>query len=467
MTRNALLTLLVVACLCGCSLIPHYTRPAAPVPKEWPAGPGYARAASEPENQTAAAVGWREFYADERLQKVIDLALYNNRDLRIAVANIEKARALYRIQRAEMFPTVAASGAMTRQRVPADVSPTGEGYATTQYSLEAGITSWELDFFGRIRSLKESALEQYLATEQAQVSARISLVAEVANAYLTRAADKEALKLAQSTLKARQDTHDIIRRRFEVGVSTALDLRQAETVMEAARGDVARYTGQIALDENALNLLVGAPVPAGLLADELSGVIPPKEISAGLSSDVLLNRPDVLQSENLLKAANANIGAARAAFFPRIALTTNVGTVSTDLSRLFKAGAGTWLFAPQIDLPIFDAGTRRANLQASTAARDASLAQYEKSIQTAFREVADALAQQGTLGDQIAAQESLITAAADAYRLSDARYLKGVDSYLNVLDSQRSLYSAQQGIISLQFAKLSNLVTLYKVLGGG
>lgn len=467
MTRNSLSILLVVACLCGCTMIPHYNRPAAPVPSQWPPGPAFKEAVADGGGEKATLIGWRDFYADEKLQKVLDLTLANNRDLRIAVANIDKARALYRIQRAELFPVVAGSGSFTTERTPAGISTTGEAYTSDVYSLSAGVTSWELDFFGRIRSLKENALQQYLATELARTSLQISLMAEVTNAYLTRAADSEGLKLAQSTFRARQDAYDLVRRRFDAGVSSALDLRQAETVMEAARGDVARYTALVALDENALSLLVGAPVPPGLLANDLSGVAPPKEISAGLSSDVLLARPDVLQLESLLKAANANIGAARAAFFPRVTLSTSIGTISPDLSGLFRAGSGTWLFAPRIDLPIFDAGTRRANLRATEADRNAALAQYEKSIQTAFREVADALARRGTLGDQVRAQRALVDATADAYRLSFARYDKGIDSYLNVLDSQRSLYSAQQGLISLRFASLSNTVTLYKVLGGG
>jgi multidrug efflux system outer membrane protein len=464
MRRYGLLTLFAIVCLSGCTLIPQYSRPAAPVPAQWPAGEAYKKAAIG--EGGPVLVGWREFYGDERLQKVLDLALTNNRDLRVTAANIERARALYRIQRAQLFPTVAGSGAYTTQRTPAGTSATGEAFTSDVYSLSTGVTSWELDFFGRIRSLNEAALQQYIATEQAQESALISLMAEVVNVYLTRAADAEGLALAKSTLTARERSHELIRRRFEIGVSTQLDLRQAETLLETARGDVARFTGQLALDENAINLLVGAPVPADLLSDQLSRIVPPKEIWAGISSEVLLARPDVLQSESLLKSANANIGAARAAFFPRIALTSSIGTISPDLDGLFKAGSATWLFSPQVSVPIFDWGTRRANLRVSQADRDAALARYEKTIQSAFREVADALARQGTLGDQLQAQRSLVAAAADSYRLSDARYTKGIDSFLNVLDSQRSLYTAQQGLISLHLARLSNVVTLYKVLGG-
>jgi outer membrane protein, multidrug efflux system len=467
MIRNTLLITLAIVCFASCTMAPRYTRPAQPVPAEWPNGPAYKGVVDGRTDQAAADIGWRDFYTDERLRKVIGLALSNNRDLRIATSNIERARGLYRIQRAELFPRVDASGGLSRQRVPANISQSGESVILSQYDVSLGVSSWELDFFGRIRSLKDRALEQYLATEQARRSAQISLVAEVANVYMTRAADRENLKLAQSTLEARQTTYRLIQRRFDVGISSALDLRQVQTVMEAARVDVSNYTRQVALDENALNLLAGAPVPAELLPDDLNTVAPPRDISPGLSSEVLLGRPDILQSENLLKAANANIGAARAAFFPRIALTAAIGKSSTELSGLFRASSSVWLFAPEVTLPIFDAGSRWANLGVANADRDIYLAQYEKAIQVAFREVADALAQRGTVGDQIAAQEALVGAWADAYRLSDARYIKGIDSYLGVLDAQRSLYTAQQGLIILRLARLTNLATLYKVLGGG
>jgi len=448
-------------------MAPDYRRPASPIPAEWPTGPAYKEAVAGKTGPAAVDIGWREFYVDEKLQKVISLALDNNRDLRVATLNIEKARALYRIQRAELFPAINTSGAWTEQRVPADISTeSGEAMSFKQYSVNLGVSSWELDFFGRIRSLKDRALEQYLATEQACRSAQISLVAEVVNAYLTLAADRENLKLTQSTLEAQQATYKLILRRYEVGASSELDLRQAQTRLDAARVDIARYVRQAALDENALNLLVGSPVPVELLSGELNAVTAPKDISPGLSSEALLRRPDILQAEHGLKAANANIGAARAALFPRIALTTNIGTTSNDLSGLFKAGSNTWTFAPQITMPIFDARIWSA-LDAIKVEREIVLAQYEKVIQAAFREVADVLAQRGTVENQITAQESLFRASSDAYRLSNARYTKGIDSYLPALDAQRSLYSAQQGLIAVRLARLTNLVTLYKVLGGG
>ena len=337
-----------------------------------------------------------------------------------------------------------------------------------QYNVGLGVSSYELDLFGRVRSLKDQALEQFLATGQARRSMQISLVAEVAANYLTLAADRERLQLAKDTLTSQQTSYQLIHSRYESGISSALDLHQAQTSVDTARVDIARYTNFVAQDENALNLVVGSPVPADLLPGALSETLTAlKELTPGLPSDVLLSRPDILQSENLLKAANANIGAARAAFFPRITLVSSVGFGSDELASLFNGGAFVWKFLPQITLPIFDAGANQANLKVAEVDRDIAVAQDEKAIQTAFREVADALAQRGTIDDQLAAQRSLTDATAESYRLSQARYEKGVDSYLNVLDSQRSLYGAQQNMISVRFVRLSNLVTLYKVFGGG
>ncbi len=465
MRKFALLFILAAVCLAGCTMIPKYSRPAPPIPQQLPKGPAYDAAYES--GGGAAPVQWRSFYLDERLQNVIELALANNRDLRATALNIEKARNLYRIQRAELFPEVDASGSVTRENLPFFLSPTGKAVTATDYEVNLGITSWEIDFFGRIRSLKESALQQYLATWQALRSAQLSLMAEVASAYLTIGADRENLKLSQLTFEARKKTVELVRRRFEVGASAAIDLRQAETAMDSAEVDVVGYTRAVALDENALNLLVGAIVPAELLPQELNNVAPFEDFSPGLTSEPLLKRPDILEAENQLKSYNANIGAARAAFFPRIALTTNVGTASLQLSGLFGSGSSIWTLAPQITLPIFDAGSRWASLKVSENDRDIAIAQYEKAIQSAFREMADALAQRGTLGGQIKAQEALVEASTASYRLSSARYLKGVDTYLAVLDAQRSLYSGQQGLISLRLAKATNLVTLYKVMGGG
>jgi multidrug efflux system outer membrane protein len=409
---------------------------------------------------------WREFFTDGRLQEIIGIALKNNRDLRLAALNVERARALYGIQRAELLPTINAVGSGSKERIPADLSTTGSAMTTERYGVNLGISSWEIDFFGRIRSLKDRALEEYLATDQARRSAQILLVSAVANVYLALAADREALKLVASTLETQETSYKLIRKRRDVGLASELDLRQAQSQADTTRGDVARCTQLAAQDENALHLLVGSPVPPALLPSDLGSVLPPQEISPGLSSERLLRRPDVLAAEHRLKATHANIGAARAAFFPRISLTTAIGTASAELSGLFQAGSGTWSFAPQITLPIFDARTWSA-YNVTKVDREISIAQYEKAIQTAFREVADALAVQGTVNRQITAQQSLVDAVAETYRLSNLRYTRGIDSYLGVLDAQRSLYGAQQGLISLHFVRLANRVMLYKVLGGG
>jgi multidrug efflux system outer membrane protein len=392
--------------------------------------------------------------------------LINNRDLRLAALNVERARALYRIQRGELFPAVDGFGSGSVQRVPADLSVTGKTATVEQYSVGLGISSWEIDFFGRIRSLKDRALEEYLATEEAKRSARILLVSAVANAYLTLCADRESLALAQKTLDTQQAAYTLIRTRCDLGLASELDLSLAQTQVDAARGDHARYAQLVALDENALALLVGAQAQRELPAEGLDGVLPPREISPGTSSAVLLSRPDIVAAEHRLKAANANIGAARASLFPRISLTTSFGTASDELSGLFSSGSGTWMFAPQIIVPIFDARLWSA-YDATKVEREIALTEYEKAIQTAFREVADALAVKGTVERQLSSQKSLVEAFEKSYRLSNVRYDLGIDSYLGVLDAQRSLYAAQQGLVVLRLARLSNQVRLYAVLGGG
>lgn len=467
MKRNQFILVgLTVALLGGCTLTPQYTRPEAPISSSWPSGPAYEDSLALPTAPEATTIRWQDFFPDPRLQKVIETALANSRDLKLAALNVERARAIYGIRRVDLLPTVDASGSWYKARIPVDISGNEKSPTIEQYDLSFGIASWEIDFFGRIRSLKDKALEEYFATEQARRSAQISLVSEVASTYLLLASDKERLKLAQFTFETQEAAFNLIKRRYEVGLAPELDLRQAQTRVDAARGDVARYTRMVAQDENALNLLVGCSVPVELLPEDLSGVAMHPGISAGLPSDVLLRRPDILQAENLLKAANANIGAARAAFFPRISLTAAAGTASGELSRLFRPGQDAWTFAPQIVMPVFDARTWWA-LKGSKVEREIAVAQYEKSIQTAFREVADVLALHGTVDDQLAAQQSLVNASAETYRLSNSRYLKGIDNFLVVLDSQRTLYEAQQGLISIHLARLANQVRLYAVLGGG
>jgi len=467
MKRSWIVLITLSVCMTGCTMAPKYTRPEAPVPSAWPSGPAYKEGTATAE-KAAADIPWQEFFIDAKLRKLIALALENNRDLRVAVLNIEKSRAQYRIKRADLLPKVDVNGVATFQRLAKDFSGTGIPMDIHQYDANLGVSSYELDLFGRVRSLKDQALEQFFATRQARRATQLSLVAEVAANYLTLAADRERLRLARETLENQQSSYSLINSRYQAGISSALDLYQARTSVDAARVDIARYTTLAAQDENALNLVVGSTAPAELLPSSLSETLASlTDLQPGLPSDVLLGRPDILQAEHQLMGANANIGAARAAFFPRITLVYSVGVGSDELSGLFKSGSYVWKAAPQITIPIFQGGANLANLRAAEADRDIALARYEKAIQTAFKEVADALAQRGTIDDQLAAQQSLTDATAENFRLSTARYEKGVESYLNVLDSQRSLYAAQQSLIGVRLTKLTNLVTLYKVLGGG
>lgn len=456
----------------GCSFIPDLTMPAAPVESTWPSGQAYQVSANQPAvpgEPTLADLGWRDFFRSPQLQSLVARALENNRDLRIAALNVEKARATYRISRADLYPTIDAGGGYTRQRTARDFTNTGEPETTSEFEANVGTTSFEIDFFGRIRSLNEEALQQYFATEEARRTAQIALIAEVANAYLALLADRELLALTEATLDTQQESFDLTSTRFQQGLATQLDVAQARTAVETARANLALYTRQVAQDRNALELLVGEPLdddfaanaPAVQATDFLADVPP------GLPSELMLRRPDVLQAERELRAANANIGAARAAFWPTISLTANGGLASGQLADLFMASSGAWLFSPSIDLPIFDAGRREANLDSAKIDREIAVASYEQTIQTAFREVADALAARGTLGDQIDAQASLVDATQESYDLSVLRFDQGLDSYLTTLDSQRELYSAQQTLISLEQQRLANLVTLYQVLGGG
>ncbi|HNY41843.1 MAG TPA: efflux transporter outer membrane subunit, partial [Bryobacteraceae bacterium] len=406
--------LLAMACfLCGCVHPGKYDRPAVPVPNAWP-----ATATSEPSAQGASAAAttkWQEYFSDAKLQSVIELALANNRDLRMSALNIEKAQAYYRIQRAKQFPTVAASASGDAYRLPVNMSGKDEAETVAQFTVGLGVAAWEVDLFGRIRGLKSQALEQYLATEQARSATQIALVAAVANSYLALGGDRENLRLAQATLEAQQASYELIKRIRDAGIASDLELAQARSQVEAARADIALFTGQVALDENALNLLAGAPVAADLLPGELGSDRALKDIAAGLPSEVLLRRPDILMAEHQLKAAYANIDTARAAFFPRISLTAATGLVSSDLVDLFKTGSGTWQFAPEVTLPIFDMGARRANLKVAQVDRDLAVASYEKSIQSAFREVSDSLTVRARLLERLNAQEALVKSLEETY----------------------------------------------------
>ncbi|MDR0577938.1 MAG: efflux transporter outer membrane subunit [Candidatus Accumulibacter sp.] len=448
----------------ACSLTPEYQRPELPVAAAWPAGAAYVQ--DGPDSPAATDLEWREFFSDAKLQKIIQQALDGNRDLRLAALDVERAQGMYGIQRGALFPSFTADGGKTEQRRSADLNQPGQSRTATQYSASLGFAAWEIDFFGRIRSLSEQALEEYLATDEGRRGARIALLGQVARTYFTLAADRESLALARSTLDSQQAAYALIEKRFSVGTVSELDLKQARIPVDTARADVARYTQIAAQDLNALVLLAGGPIPEEWLPAGLDAAGALRDVAAGVSSEALLLRPDVMAAEHRLKAAYASIGAARAALFPRISLTGSLGTASDELSRLFANGTSTWLFAPQFALPIFD--TRLwAALRVSKTDREIALTQYEKAIQTAFREVADALAVRGTIDEQLAAQESLTATVADAHRLAMKRYDSGIDSYLVVLDAQRSLFNAQQALVNLRLARLAAKIQLYAALGGG
>ncbi len=472
---------LAALALTGCiDLAPAYHRPAQPTPAAFPTGPAYA----PPSATVQPVVGWRDFFSDPKLKTVIDEALANNRDLREAVANIAAARAQYQVQRADLYPHLSANASATFGEFPSTTSFVGQpppgGAAAApprsgggsihehQFDLNLGVSAFELDLFGKLRNLSRAAQDQYFATREARDLAQITLIDEVAGDYLTLASDRSLLKIAEETVINGGKTLDLTRARFGGGIASQLDVSQAQTIVEQARFDVARLTTQAALDRNALELVVGAPVTDDLLPAQIGApVVVLSRLPAGLSSAVLLRRPDVVQAEDQLKAANANIGAARAAFFPTLSLTGSGGLTSNALSTLFRGAAATWTFAPQITQPIFDFGANRGNLNLAKAQRDLAVATYEKAIQTAFREVADALAQRGTIDTELAAQRALVGAALEALTLADARYQAGADTYLNALIAQRTYYAAQQTLVTSELTEATNLVTLYTVLGGG
>ena len=477
--RSPLAVLALATALAGCNLAPKYERPASAAPAMLPSGGIYPRAATDAPDVTA--IGWRDFFLDPRLRQVIETGLANNRDLRIAAGNVLQARAQYRVRRADQVPNTGlnGSGTFTNNVFGATGGGAGGGVgagagagATSSnieiYSANLGFSAFELDLFGRVRNLSRAALEQYFASEEAQRAARISLIAEIATAWLTMAADQEQLRISRETLKTLEQTLELTRAQFRIGVASELAARQAEAQYQSARNDIATLETQVARDQNALNLLAGTTIPAEQLPTEL-GTTPVTldALPGNLSSEVLLRRPDVLQAEHQLIAENANIGAARAAFFPQISLTAAIGTISTALSGLFGGGSFTYSASPGVALPLFDGGRNAANLDYAKASQQVAVASYERAIQTAFREVSDALAQRGTIGEQIAAQSARAEAAQVAARLSEARYRAGVDSFLVSLDAQRTAYAAQQALVTTRLARANNLIELYRSLGGG
>ena len=465
--RSLALSAMASAVLAGCvNLAPEYTAPASPVPQALPS--------FGVEAPTPIDVGWRSFFVEPRLRGTIELALANNRDLRVAALNIERARAQYGIARAGLFPTVEAGASGSRSRTPGSLSTSGEARIGSQYSADLGLTSYEIDLFGRVRNLGESALQNYFQTEETRRSTQISLIASVATAWLQLAADEQRLLLARNTLESQRKSFDLVERSHRLGAQSGLALAQARSTVDAARADAAAFDSQVEQDRNALALLVGAMPPADLLpaapasdtaapATAAQLLVPPPD----LPSSVLQRRPDVRAAEHALRASNADIGAARAAFFPRIALTASAGTASSTLSGLFAGGSKAWSFAPSISVPIFDGGANRANLRVAEAQQKIQIATYEKTVQTAFREVADALAERRTLAERLDAQRSLLDATSRSFELSQSLFRSGASSYLDVLDAQRAFYAAQQTLIGLQLTEQTNRLTIYKTLGGG
>lgn len=456
--------------LAACNMAPKYVRPDLPVPATSPQG------LAAPDGQGAQAVSadtaWKDFFTDPRLARVIQTSLDNNRDLRIAVANVEQARAQYRVQRADILPTLAGSGSATYQDQPfAQQAAGGAGGVsgrTDIYTASVGVSAWEIDLFGRVRNLTKAAQESYFASVENRNAAQTALIAETATAWLTMAADQEKLQIARNLEKAFGQTFNLTKARFAKGIASELEVRQAQTSYDQARSDIAQATTLVAQDRNALELLAGT----SLSADDLPTALPESDVTlahlpADLPSSLLLRRPDIAAAEHQLIGANANIGAARAAFFPKISLTAAFGTMSLGLSNLFKSGSDYWSVAPSASLPIFDFGRNQGNLRYARATYDAMVATYEKSVQTGFKEVADALARRATMTNQLEAQTSLRDSARVSYRLSDARFRAGVDDFLTTLDSQRTLYSAEQTLVTTRLTRASNMVEIYRAIGGG
>lgn len=458
LTRLAL-TATAAAVLAGCSQMPVYERPTAPIPAQYSAPP------SAPTGQ-AAPIAWQDYFTDPQLRRLIDIALQHNRDLRVAALNLEKVRAAYQIQRAAQFPTLGANASATRGRSAASGMHTGN-----TFSAGLAIAAWELDFFGRIHSLKEQALAQYLATDEARKAYELTLVTSVAQGWLTLIADEELLEISRRTMVTREESAKLAQLRFDSGAASELDLRQAQSLSAAARATYAQQQRQRVLDENALALLIGQELPAdlrdGLRGTRLADAAPMPAIPAGLPSDLLTRRPDIRQAEQTLIAANASIGAARAAFFPSISLTAQYGSASSELSGLFKSGSWVFSIGPSLNLPIFDGGRNQANLDIAQASHGIAIAQYEKTIQTAFREVSDALAGHGTYTEQVRAQTEQVTAERRRLQLAELRYKNGAASYLDLLDAQRSLFALEQADVQVRLLQLLNQINLYKALGGG
>ncbi len=460
--RVVLPAVLSALLLGACTLAPKYSRPEAPVAGEYPTNTGQAK-----DGVAAADLGWRDVFGDERLQALVTLALENNRDLRVAALNVERVHAQFRVERSPLFPTVGASGSATFQELPALI-PSSAFVPKQQYAVNVGITAWELDFFGRTRSLSDQALQRYFATEQARRSAHLALVAQVATAHYNERAFSEQLALARKTIETVEESFALTQRSFELGVASELDVKTAESQLQTARANLAFYEQRHAQAVNTLVFLIGSPLPKDLPEQKpLVDATVVAELPAGLPSDLLTRRPDILAAEHQLMAANASIGAARAAFFPSISLTGSAGLQSPDLGQLLSGDAFTWNFMPRINVPIFRGGALKASLDVAQISKRIEIANYERSIQAAFREVADALVARETIEKQLEAQRARVAAEERRYQLAEARYRAGIERYVTLLTAQRDLYTAQQQLIDAQFARLANVASLYRALGGG
>jgi multidrug efflux system outer membrane protein len=466
MNKIVINSTLITLALSACTMAPKYVRPNSPVEKTL--GEKQVDGQKNASEKNASEIKWQDFFQSQDLQKIIQTALDNNRDLKVAVLNVDAARALYRVTRSDLLPSVNLNGSASKQKSPKNVSSFNGGQTNTRFDANVG-AAFEIDLFGKVQSLNKSALETYFATAEAKNAVQIALISEVANAYLQMLADQKIWQLSKDTVTAQEKSFDLVAKKFEYGIVSKLDVAQARTTIETAKANQALYAKKVEQDKNALALLMGV-AHCDLLdkPQNLSDIKLLENLPSGLSSDVLLTRPDIMQAEHQLKSANANIGAARAAFFPSISLTGSYGYASSDLSTLFSGGsAGAWSFVPKVDLPIFEGGKNIANLDYATVSKNITIAKYEKAIQTAFREVADQLAAKKNIDDQMRAQNNLVQAAKDSYNISNARYKEGIDNFINVLSSQTLLFSAEQNQIDLEKDRLTNLVQLYKVLGGG
>ena len=453
------LSVLTLAALSGCQLAPEQQNLALPVPETY---------SVQTEQATVNTLKWQQFFSDKKLQVLIGQSLEYNKDLQIAMLNVQRVRGLYQIENSVLYPSLNVNGSGTRQRLPASLTSTGEASISSQYSATVGITSYELDIWGKVRNQTQQALQNLYSTELTQYSTQVSLVAELANAWLNYATDQQLLGLAEETLKSQQASLGLTQKSFDLGAASKITLEQLKSTVASAKVDIATYKRLLKRDKNALDLLVGKPVSPELLPNKvLDSLLALPKIPVGLPSDLLTQRPDIKAAEHQLLAANANIGVARAAFYPSISLTANAGTASNDLSDLFDAGSGTWSFIPSVTLPIFNMGRNQAQLDVAKADQQIAVVTYQQKIQQAFREVADALADNEGYQAQLSALDMLLQSRGSTFSLSKARYDKGVDSYLQVLDAQRSWYAAQQQQILGQQALLASQISLYKVVGGG